>query len=152
MLAPLALLLVPEARCDHLVFTHLIDCCGVVYDCSHTADMHDVGMKGVTCYKDASERDRVLQWEQWCPCPRWRVARCDQLDDSIQVWRPAVESAWCELSSSLWGLSLPGPCSQLKHSSSPCRVSPSLLVALSTWSSPTQASISFPMTFLYYDK
>ena len=34
--------------------------------------MHDVVMKGVTCYKDASEHDRVLQWEQWCPCPRWR--------------------------------------------------------------------------------
>ena len=62
--------------------------------------MHDVVMKGVTSYKDASERDRVLQWEQWCPCPRWRVARCDQLDDSIQVWRPVVESAWWELSSS----------------------------------------------------
>ena len=48
----------------------VILCCGVVYDCSHTAeiDMHDVVMKGVTCYKDASEHDRVLQWEQWCPC------------------------------------------------------------------------------------
>ena len=71
--------------------------------------MHDVVMKGVTCYKDASEHDRVLQWEQWCPCPRWRAARCDQLDDSIQVWMPA---AWCELSSSPqegWGLSRPGP-------------------------------------------
>ena len=51
MLAPLALLLVPEARCDHLIITHLkvqlivILCCGVVYDCSHTADMHDVVMK-----------------------------------------------------------------------------------------------------------
>ena len=32
-------------------------------------------------------------------CPRWRTARCDQLDDSIQVWMPVVESAWCELSS-----------------------------------------------------
>ena len=32
--------------------------------CSHTADMHDAVMKGVTCYKDASEHDRVLQWEQ----------------------------------------------------------------------------------------
>ena len=31
--------------------------------------MHDVVMKGVTCYKDVSEHDRVLQWEQWCPCP-----------------------------------------------------------------------------------
>ena len=60
----------------------------LVYDCSHTADMHDI-MKGVTCYKDASEHDWVLQWEQWCPCPRWRAARCDQLDDSIQVWRPS---------------------------------------------------------------
>ena len=60
MLAPLALLLVPEARCDHLVITHLkvqlivILCCGVVYDCSHTADiyMHDVVISegpGVTC-------------------------------------------------------------------------------------------------------
>ena len=28
----------------------------------------DVVMKDVTCYKDASEHDRVLQWEQWCPC------------------------------------------------------------------------------------
>ena len=47
-------------------------------------------------------------------CPRWRTARCDQLNDSIQVWRPVVESAWCELSSSPqegWGLSLPGPVS-----------------------------------------
>ena len=61
--------------------------------------MHDVVMKGVTCYKDASEHDRVLQWEQWCPCPRWRAARFDQLDDSIQMWRPVVESAWCEHSS-----------------------------------------------------
>ena len=74
--------------------------------------MHDVVMKGVTCYKDASEHDRVLQWEQWCSCPRWRAAKCDQLDDSIQVWRPVVESAWCELSSSPQeGLSLPGPVS-----------------------------------------
>ena len=92
----------------------VILCCGVVYDCSHTADMHDVVVKGVTCYKNASEHDRVLQWEQWCPCPRWRTARCDQLDDPIQVWRPVVESAWCELSSSPqegWGLSLPGPVS-----------------------------------------
>ena len=55
MLAPLALLLVPEARCDHLVFMHalkvqliVILCCGVVYDCSHTADMHDVVMSRVT--------------------------------------------------------------------------------------------------------
>ena len=41
-----------------------------MYDCSHTAeiDMHDVVMKGVTCYKDASEHDRVLQWEQRYSC------------------------------------------------------------------------------------
>ena len=53
-------------------------------------------------------------------CPRWRTARCDQLDDSIQVWRPVVESARCELSSSPqegWGLSTRP--SHLKHSSSP---------------------------------
>ena len=108
-----------EACCDHLVFTHLkykILCCGVVYDCSHTADMHDVAMMGVTCYRDVSEHDQVLQWEQWCPYPRWKAARCVQLDDFIQVWRPVVESAWCELSSSPqegWELSLPasGPVS-----------------------------------------
>ena len=45
---------------------------------THTANMHDVLMKGVTCYKDVSEHDRVLQWEQWYPCPRWRAARFDQ--------------------------------------------------------------------------
>ena len=46
--------------------------------------MHDVVMKGVTCYKDASEHDRVLQWERTVVpvCPRWRTARCDQLDDT----------------------------------------------------------------------
>ena len=118
-----------------------------MYDCSHTAeiDMHVVVMKGVTCYKDASDHDRVLQWEQWCLCPRWRTARCDQLDDSIQVWRPVVESAWCELSSS------PQDQAQSAQAHLLTRVSASLLVALSTWSSPTQAAISFPMTFFYYD-
>ena len=32
--------------------------------------MHDVVMKGVTCYKDASEHDRGYcnGNEQWCPC------------------------------------------------------------------------------------
>ena len=84
-----------RSPCRHTLKVQLIVilCCGVVYDCSHTADMHDVVMKGVPCYKDASEHDRVLQWEQWCPCPTWRAARFDQLDDSIQVWRPVVESA-----------------------------------------------------------
>ena len=93
--------------------------------------MHDVVMKGVTCFKDASEHDWVLQWEQWCPCPNCRAARFDQLDDSIQVWRPVVESAWSEHSSSPGcyprrggGLSLPGPVS----SSTP----PHQWVALST--------------------
>ena len=62
-----------RSPCLHALKVRLIVillCCGVVYDCSHTAeiDMHDVVMKGVTCYKDASEHDRVLQWEQWCPC------------------------------------------------------------------------------------
>ena len=133
-----------RSPCLHALKVQLIVilCCGVVYDCSHTADMHEV-MKGVTCYKDASEHDWVLQWEQWCPCPRWRAARCDQLDDSIQVWRPVVESAWCELSSSPqegWG-----PLYQAKSAQAHLltRVSASLLVALSTWSSRTQASISF---------
>ena len=109
--------------------------------------MHDV-MKGVTCYKDASEHDWVLQWEQWCPCPRWRAARCDQLDDSIQVWRPVVESAWFELSSSPqegWG---PLYQAQSAQAHLLTRVSASLLVALCTWSSPTQASISFSHDFL----
>ena len=81
-------------------------------------------------------------------CPRWRTARCDQLDDSIQVWRPVVESAWCELSSSPqegWGLSLSAQALLLTW------VSASLLVALSTWSSPTQAAISFTMAFFYYE-
>ena len=59
----------------------IVLCCGVVHDCSHTAYMHDVVIKGVTCYRDAREHDRVLQWEQWCPCPRFRAARFDQLDD-----------------------------------------------------------------------
>ena len=84
----------------------------------HTAeiDMHDVVMKGVTCYKDASEHDRYCNGNSGAhACPRWRTARCDQLDDSIQVWRPVVESAWCELSSGSpqegWGLSLTGPVS-----------------------------------------
>ena len=80
-LAPLALLLVPEACCDHLVVTHLkyniMLLSSALHDCSHTADMYDVVMKGVTYYKDASEHDRVLQWEQWGPCPRWRAARLD---------------------------------------------------------------------------
>ena len=109
--------------------------------------MHDVVMKSVTCYKDASEHDRVLQWEQWCSCPRWRAARCDQLDDSIQVWRPVVESAWCELSSSPqegWGLSLPGPVS----SSTPPHQGVSLTPGGSL--SSTQASISFSHDFFYY--
>ena len=128
----------------------VILCCGVVYDCSHTADTHDVVMKGVTCYKDASEHDWVFQWEQWCPCPRWRAARCGQLDDSIQVWRPVVESAW-------WS-SPPHPRrggglyqGQSALALLLSRVSASLLVALSTWSSPTQTSISFPMIFFYFD-
>ena len=101
-----------QSSCLHALKVQLI--VTVVYDSSHTAVMHDVVMKGVACYKDASDHDRILQWEQWCPCPRWWAARCDQLVDSIQVWRPVVESAWCELSPSPqegWGLSLPGPVS-----------------------------------------
>ena len=57
-----------RSPCLHALKVRLIVilCCGVVYDCSHTAeiDMHDVVMKGVMCYKVASEHDRVLQWEQ----------------------------------------------------------------------------------------
>ena len=121
-----------------------------MYDCSHTAeiDMHDVVMKGVTCYKDVSEHDRVFAIGTVVPvCPRWRTARCD----SIQVWRPVVESAWCELSSSPqegWGSLYQAQSAQALLLT---RASASLLVALSTWSSPTQASISFPITFFYYD-
>ena len=67
-LAPLALLLMTEACCAHLVVTH-----GVVHYCSHTAHMRmmtKLVMKSVTCYKDVSKHDRALQWKQWCPCPR----------------------------------------------------------------------------------
>ena len=50
-----------RSQCLHAFKVRLIVilCCGVVYDCSHTAeiDMHHVVMKGVTCYKDASEHD-----------------------------------------------------------------------------------------------
>ena len=53
-------------------------------------------------------------------CPRWRTARCDQLDDSIQVWRPVVESAWCELSLTPGGVgALSTRPSHLKHPYSP---------------------------------
>ena len=72
----------------------------VILSCPSWDTLLNRRLKRRRSYKDASEHDRVLQWEQWCPCPRWRAARCDQLDDSIQVWRPVVESAWCELSSS----------------------------------------------------
>ena len=95
-------------------------------------------MKGVT-------HDRVLQWEQWCPCG-WQLnllGACVPVDTSIQVWRPVVESAWHEHSSlpgcqyhAHW-LSLPGPV-WFKHSSSP-RWSASHRVALSTWPSMVQA-------------
>ena len=84
--------------------------------------MHDVVMKDVTCYKDASEHDPV----QWCPCPRWRAARFDQLDDSIQVWRPVVESACVSTPPRQGAILTPGGVgalsttpSQLEHSSSP---------------------------------
>ena len=54
-LAPLALLLVLEARCVHFVISINIVCCGVVHHCSHTAHtcIHDD--KLVTRYKDVSE-------------------------------------------------------------------------------------------------
>ena len=58
--AALALLLVPEARYDHLVQLIVILCCGVVLcmtACPHTADMPDIDvvMKGVTCYNRNSD-------------------------------------------------------------------------------------------------
>ena len=90
-----------------------------MYRCSQTARicmMTKHVMKSVTCDKDVSEHDRALQWEQWCQC-EWQLdsVGCVLVDDSIQVWRPVVESAWHEHSSSPgcqphagW-LSLPGP-------------------------------------------
>ena len=59
-LAPLALLLVLEARCTHFSIAHFsnIVCCGVVHpsDCYHTA--HIIYDNLVTCYKDVSEHYR----------------------------------------------------------------------------------------------
>ena len=59
MLAPLALLLVLEARCVHFAFVLIIVCCGVVHRCSHQHILyvlHDDQL--VTRYKDASEHNR----------------------------------------------------------------------------------------------
>ena len=53
-LAPLALLLLLEARCDHLVVAHL-----------------NIMLWSVACQTTPI---RLLQWEQWCPCPRWKAA------------------------------------------------------------------------------
>ena len=54
-LAPLALLLVLEARCTHFVIAHfnIIVCCGVVHHCSHTSHniIHD---DKLAYYKDVS--------------------------------------------------------------------------------------------------
>ena len=60
MLAPLALLLVLEARWVHFVFVLIIVCCGVVHRCSHQHIyvLHDD--KVVTRYKDASEHIIVI--------------------------------------------------------------------------------------------
>ena len=54
VLAPLALLLVPEARCVHFVMCSSIN----IHHCSHTAHkcIHDD--KLVTRYKDVSEHNR----------------------------------------------------------------------------------------------
>ena len=67
-----------RSPCLHALKVRLIVilCCGVVYDCSHTAEinMHDVVMKGVTCYKDASEHDRY--------CNGNSGARVSKVEDS----------------------------------------------------------------------
>ena len=53
-LAPLALLLVLEARCAHFVIAHFnnIVCCGVVHHCSHTS--HIIHDDKPAYYKDVS--------------------------------------------------------------------------------------------------
>ena len=71
--AALALLLMPETRYAHIV------------------------MKRVT-------HDQALQWESSAHVKDGRQldsAGCVLVDNSIQVWRPLVESAWHEHSSSL---------------------------------------------------
>ena len=161
--APLSLLLLPEARslqspCRRTLQVQLILilCCGVasaLYDCSHTADMHDRVMKGVTCYKDASDHDRV-----GIAVPRWRVARIGQQltpfrCGGLLLSLPGTSTPPHQGASlNPGGVGALSTWPSLTRALLLTRVSAPLLVAFYTWSSLTRASISFPKTYFYYMK